>query len=241
MRVVTGPFAGMIVSNEHIYGAPVAKLLGSYEKELHPHLNRILEESPHTVFDVGGAEGYYAIGMALQECIEKVIVWESLEPGRALIRHLARTNKVLDKIMIQGTCQEPSLYEAIVSRPVGVLIMDVEGAELELLSTRVCAALRDWSLIVEGHDFLRPGCTQEVISRFESTHQIFTVQSRNRVVEDFPLKLNVAETLKTGLMNEGRPGRMYWVIGLPGWKSFTNAPARLAPRQSGAGGNRFAI
>lgn len=229
MRVVTGPFEGMVVANEHIYGAPVAKLLGTYEKELHQYVTRILENEPCTVLDVGGAEGYYAIGMALRERVEKVIVWESLEAGRALIEHLARTNCVLDKVMIQGECQESSLYEAVVSRPVGALIMDVEGAELELLSTRVCAALRGWSFIVEGHDFLRSGCTQELISRFESTHQIFTVQSRKRLVEDFPLKLNMAGTLKVWLMNEGRPGGMCWVIGSPEQKVIANAPTRLAP------------
>lgn len=110
MHVLIGPFAGMIVSSEHVYGAPVAKLLGTYEKELHPCFQRIIHCGVKTVLDVGCAEGYYAIGMALQKSVTQVSAWESLWAGREITKKLAQLNSVDRKIQINGACDETSLY-----------------------------------------------------------------------------------------------------------------------------------
>lgn len=216
MRVSSGPFAGMIVSSAHVYGAPVAKLLGTYEKELHPHFHRIIHCGVKTVLDVGCAEGYYAIGLALQKSVTQVSVWESLWAGREITKKLAQLNCVDRKIQINGVCDEATLYDAIAdSEDNGFLVMDIEGGEMELLSQRVCDALRCWAFIVELHEFIRPGCGKILSERFDASHLITIVRTQERKKDDYPLKMPLSTSVKLLLMNEGRPGPMAWLIGIP--------------------------
>src|SRR6478752_2830493 len=63
-KILGGPFAGMEYVSVATEGALVPRLLGSYESELHPHLQAFAEEGLDCVIDVGCAEGYYAVGLA---------------------------------------------------------------------------------------------------------------------------------------------------------------------------------
>ncbi len=218
MRVASGPFAGMLVSAQHVYGAPVAKLLGTYEKELHPHVRELLLPGDIAlVFDVGAAEGYYAVGMALQPSVRQVVAWESLAAGRDLIRQQGHRNGVAHKVRIEGACDEAILYQSIVeSESSGLLIMDIEGGELDLLSPRVCRVLAGWKIILETHDFLRNGSRDILMQRLQATHTATLVVAKQRNPEEFPFDIRMAPSLKKQLMNEGRPQTpMEWLIAAP--------------------------
>ena len=71
----SGPFAGMSCISEAICSSLVPKLLGSYESELHQVLNQILETDYQNVIDIGCAEGYYAVGLALRLPNARVYAW----------------------------------------------------------------------------------------------------------------------------------------------------------------------
>src|SRR4051812_19305855 len=64
-RVLQGPFAGMQYVTESYGSQLVPKLLGSYENELHDLVEQIVAQRPKIVIDIGAAEGYYAVGLAL--------------------------------------------------------------------------------------------------------------------------------------------------------------------------------
>ncbi len=61
-----GPFAGMAYLHRSLDGPLPPRLLGCYEAELHGALERILGTRYDTVVDIGCAEGYYAVGLALK-------------------------------------------------------------------------------------------------------------------------------------------------------------------------------
>src|SRR5262249_45805579 len=65
-RVATGPFAGMILDYEcfPVHASP--KFLGTYEQELHRAIERAIQLRPKYVLNVGCAEGFYAVGLALR-------------------------------------------------------------------------------------------------------------------------------------------------------------------------------
>ena len=63
-RILGGPFAGMEYVTQAAEGVLVARLLGAYESELHPHLAAFVAQGLDCVIDVGCAEGYYAVGLA---------------------------------------------------------------------------------------------------------------------------------------------------------------------------------
>jgi hypothetical protein len=67
LRVAGGPFQGLHYPHRRSVGsAPLPKLLGSYESELHAALEQLLTEEHETVVDIGCAEGYYAVGLGLR-------------------------------------------------------------------------------------------------------------------------------------------------------------------------------
>ena len=65
-RIAEGFFKGMIYHPVATCGNPGNKLIGTYEKELLPNLIVLHDNPPKCVFDVGAAEGYYAVGCAVR-------------------------------------------------------------------------------------------------------------------------------------------------------------------------------
>ena len=97
--VMHGPFAGMTYVAEATEGALIARLLGVYESELHPHIEAFAAEGLDCVIDVGCAEGYYAVkcvyeinktynvNMPITEAVYKIIY--KGEDVRKTIIHLS--------------------------------------------------------------------------------------------------------------------------------------------------------
>jgi hypothetical protein len=62
LHVRSGPFAGMDYVVNAAEGAFLPRILGVYERELHPDLTAFAAEGLDHVIDIGCAEGYYAVG-----------------------------------------------------------------------------------------------------------------------------------------------------------------------------------
>jgi hypothetical protein len=54
----------MIYGKDIAEGCAVPKLLGCYEQELHPALNRAIDTDYGVILNIGCAEGYYPVGLA---------------------------------------------------------------------------------------------------------------------------------------------------------------------------------
>src|SRR6516164_6432959 len=62
-HVLSGPFAGLRYLDEPIWGPIEPKWLGTYEQELLPVIQQIIQTPYSTIIDIGSAEGYYAVGL----------------------------------------------------------------------------------------------------------------------------------------------------------------------------------
>lgn len=216
--VASGPFAGMRFVERHVFGAPLAKLLGTYEKELHGVIKAFTGCQFDAVVNIGAGEGYYAVGLARLLPSVPVVAYEALEEGRALIREVAEKNGVSDRLDLRGVCTRDGLESLLDGSKRYLIVCDVEGAEVELFQQSVIESLRTSSSIVETHDFRVAGCTEELIRRFEKTHVVTTIVSRDRRRGDCPLRLAVPCKTKVWVMNEGRPrepGPMRWLVMTP--------------------------
>lgn len=214
-RVIKGPFKGLTLINENVFGSEIPKLIGSYEKELNISLLNALERQPRCVCNVGAAEGYYALGCARYAGVEQVIVFEALEVGRSLINDNLQQNQLSAEVAIHGLCDEETLWNTLTATPIDLMLIDIEGAELDILSARNVEQLEDTELIIESHDFCRPGCIDNLKQLFEVTHKLVIIDSQERTVEDFPSDISLSNKMKLALMNEKRPGVMHWLIATP--------------------------
>lgn len=181
LTVAQGPFAGMTYVAQSTEGALISRLLGVYESELHPHIEAFAGEGIECVIDVGCAEGYYAVGLARRMPTAHIHAYDISEVARAACAKLARQNGVADRVTIGGAFQ-PEDFQAFAGRRTLVLV-DAEGAELDILQPDRGPALAGMNIIVETHDVFRPGALAAMMARFGPTHDIVRVDQQAKVFE----------------------------------------------------------
>lgn len=213
--VLQGPFRGLKLVNENVFGSEIPKLLGSYEKELNAPLTAALNRSPNTICNLGAAEGYYALGCAKYKSVNHVIVFEALESGRRLITENLSANDIHSNVEVRGLCHEEVLWETLNSSKIDLMLIDIEGAELDILSTRNIELLSNTELIIESHDFCQPDCMSHLQNSLKVTHDLEVIDSTPRCISDFPDVIFLPASLKLELMNERRPGIMQWLVCCP--------------------------
>jgi len=218
-RVMNGPFRGMRYVDDSRGSCYIAKLLGTYERELHEAVEDIIFAHPSVIIDLGAAEGYYAVGMARRLEEARVIAFEMDDRARDALAEMAQLNGVFPRVEIRGKCEACDLAECVdgVLRP--IVICDVEGHERELLDPARVPALAGCTILVELHDFVVPGLCEELVGRFMQTHTIKRIWQAERNISEFPWR-----TVGTFLMpreylqwavNEWRPVRMSWLYLVP--------------------------
>lgn len=215
--VLQGPFCGMRYVSGSVGSVLPPKLLGTYERELHPVLHRILESRPERVVDVGAAEGYYAVGFARALPGSRVIAFESEQRGRALLRAMADLNGVSERLLIEGHCTVQTLSEALELGPRTALVLDVEGAERDLLVDPVVSRLSACSIVVELHDWVMPGIRELLTERFAATHDIERIVQAPRSEADWPGHLVgwgslLPKGLRQRCLDEKRAHPMEWLF-----------------------------
>ncbi len=206
--VQSGPFAGMAYVSEAVCSSLVPKLLGSYEAELHGVLERILLRDYETVIDVGSAEGYYAVGLALSLPRAEVHAFDIDERARALCMKLAQANNVSERVIVEGLCDHERLNKLIRGRT--LIVCDCEGCELELLDPALAPQLTKCDLIVELHDMLVPNITRTILQRFAATHQITLIDAEERDPAPFSNLKDFDRLTQRTAVAEFRDGAMQW-------------------------------
>ena len=105
-KVALGPFKGMLYIDDAYVGFVCHKVTGTYEKEIQQVINDELLIEYDAIIDVGSAEGYYAVGMALFSKAHKVISYEGSDRGRELQKKLIKLNNVNEIIELKEYCDE---------------------------------------------------------------------------------------------------------------------------------------
>jgi len=168
--VQSGPFAGMAYPVRAAEGARAARLLGSYEAALHPVIHAAIARGYAQVVDVGCAEGYYAVGMALRLPQARILAFDKNAEARALCRALAEANGVADRVTVGGRIGHDGL--ALCAAAETLVICDIEGAEEALLDPAKAPGLVRADILVEAHDCFRPGLSDRLAARFAATHHV---------------------------------------------------------------------
>ncbi|MFO0810544.1 MAG: hypothetical protein U0746_18105 [Gemmataceae bacterium] len=216
LRVAHGPFAGMHYVAPRAFGSSLsAKLLGSYECELHPVVRDIQTMPFRRLIDVGAAEGYYAVGFAMtMPGLAEVVAFEDGPEGRSLLSRMAARNGQ-ERIDVRGRCELADLSTVVADGRDTLVVCDTEGYEDVLLNPSAVEGLGRCHVLVETHDFLRPGVTDELCRRFSPSHHVTRILSRPRLPSDFPGRNWAARLAPSRLLlravGEGRPGPMTWL------------------------------
>lgn len=213
-KIFQGPFKGMKILPKWVWGDgdTAGKLLGLYECELFDSVEDAISKNPDITLNIGCAEGYYGIGMAMRTGNLSVL-FDISQPTIAIARENAQLNKV-NKIQFSTDCKADVYRNYLEKADRPFIIMDCEGAEEELLDLNAIPELIKTSVLVESHDCNRPGLTDKLISRFQETHNIKVIKQGakdpyNDLTEDLP------DYDKMILCCEARPSTMRWLYMTP--------------------------
>jgi hypothetical protein len=188
----------------------IPKLLGSFELELHPIVREIATRSFSTIINVGCAEGYYSVGLALKLPEARVHAFE-LDPSfRHLCSKMAVLNEVAGRTSIHGAATSEELQVLVPDVGQVLVICDCEGCEIELFDPAIAPFLKTASILVELHDFVDQTISETLLSRFEGTHHMQIIQSSNRNPHEYDELNNLSEQDAALAVDEFRPERMQW-------------------------------
>ena len=216
-QVRSGMFKGVTYTSASQGSAFIPKLLGIYEKELTNAVESIIATQPDRIFNIGAGEGYYAVGMACRLPNTQVIAYELTERGRRLTCDMASKNGVESRVDVRGACEPDDLAREL--RPQDIIICDVEGYEKKLLNPARIPALESVTVLVELHDFIHRGIADEIRARFDSTHEIACIRSKERSRNEFPYQTLYTRLLPSSYLDwavsEWRPEQMSWFYMTP--------------------------
>jgi len=128
----------------------------------------------------------------------------------------ASLNRIEERIHVQGACSEHDLHVPIMEGSPDIIVMDVEGEELNLCSERCIAVASKVLWIVETH-------TEHVMKtlreRLSQTRGIYVVANEPRTPADLSAGIPWSCLLLTDdrwrLVGETRPFLTPWIVARP--------------------------
>lgn len=210
--VRNGLFKGMKYPYFQSYGSTIfPKIIGSYEKEVEHIIAKINNNQFETIVDIGCAEGYYAVGLAIKNPNSKIYAIDVDEKSISFCKQMAELNNVLNIEYLQHI--DESFFATQMLEKTFILC-DCEGYEKKLFTTSNIFYLKNTHLLIEIHDCVDIDISDYIADLFKDTHNIEIIRSVDDIykakyyeypeVNDLPLKT------KLHCFAEKRPGVMEW-------------------------------
>lgn len=204
---------------EAVGSAVYPKLMGSYEKELQTILEKLIYERAYSeIIDVGCAEGYYAVGLAIKCPNSKIFAYDTSELAQKLCSEMAALNNVAKRVNIQSTLTPAILGNFPFSKR-GLIICDCEGFEKNLFNKLSIKNLRNCDLIIETHDFKDIEISSYLKTLLKPTHKIESIFSLDDIQKainyNYPQTEHWNLNEKKHVFREWRPAIMEWLICTP--------------------------
>ncbi len=175
-KVYAGPFKDMLLTEDALLAYQTPVLLGCYEHELHPAFEAVIAGDYARILNIGCAVGYYAVGLARRMPHVRVEAFDIDPEARRKCSEMARANGVESRVSVLGQFYGDDFDKYGDEKT--LVLMDIEGAEKELLDPEKYPALRKMDVIVEMHDLLDAEISKVLTARFAPSHKIETIRNR---------------------------------------------------------------
>ncbi|MBK9329831.1 MAG: methyltransferase [Sphingobacteriales bacterium] len=217
--VKNGPFQGMAYPSFQSVGSTIfPKIIGSYEAELHTTVETLIGRRFEHVYDVGCAEGYYAIGFALRNPETKIFAYDINDTARTLCRQMSVLNHVEERVCIETAFTQETFKQIPQSKDT-LIICDCEGYELDLFTESCLPYLVHATLLIETHDFLNPEISIQLQQLLGKSHTIQLIQSTDDILKAKYYSYRELEGLdirqRREAVKEMRPAIMEWIVAVP--------------------------
>jgi len=167
-----GPFRGMRSLTTMDDGCIVPKLIGCYEEEIHHWIEEIIGWKPTRVIDVGCASGWYTTGFAYRLPEAEVYGYDLDDGALERARELSVLNGVSDRVILRKERLSAVGLGSVVLPRETVIMVDIDGPEIDLLVPEEDPRLLEADILVEFHDHFDPTISSTIVERFAPTHHI---------------------------------------------------------------------
>ncbi len=211
-----GPFKGMkYIKSSSLWNVYLPKLLGSYEREIHPVIKKICKTKYSQILEIGCAEGYYAVGFALNIPNAKVYAYDTEKEAREKCNQMVRLNKVEKNVEIKSTLTPDELKNFSFSKK-SLVMCDCEGCEKVLFSKKTLTNLRKTDLLIELHDNVDINISTHITELFKKTHRQVIFKSVDDIEKAQTYEYRELRKLdlytKKRILEERRETIMKWIF-----------------------------
>jgi hypothetical protein len=213
--VKNGPFKGMQYPEKNSIGSALfPKLLGSYESELHKIIDLCIDKKYTDIVDIGCAEGYYAVGMAIRLSNANIYAYDTDPQALSLTSSMFKINNInQNRIFIGNLCDEKTLM-SIPLKEKALIISDCEGYEKHLFTEKSVEFLSNHDLLIEVHDMFDIEISSYLSELFKDTHKLYTIYSIDDIQKAKTYNYDEINDCnlptKKILLEEGRESIMEW-------------------------------
>ncbi|MGH0000532.1 hypothetical protein ACQU0X_10700 [Pseudovibrio ascidiaceicola] len=213
MSISQGPFKGLKLPQYGAWrdGDLAAKLIGSYEKELHPYLTKIIDQRPSALINIGASEGYYAIGLKRLLPETSVFAYDIHEGSRKALKDCAKKNDVTVQNLTDFSFSALDHFSQYATL---TFIVDCEGCEcnIECISKDIISRS---TFLIELHDLFVPGVTKTLKNFLAPTHNLTLIEEEPRNSRDYPEISQMSGIDRMLLTCEFRATPMHWLYAEP--------------------------
>lgn len=215
LTVRHGFFKGMRYPHVKSVGSQLfPKLLGTYEREVHEILERICRQNYTEIVNIGCAEGYYAVGLALRQPKAKVFAFDTNGEATRLCRQMAELNGVGDRVILGSFC-DPEVLKTIPFTGRALIVSDCESYEKQLFTPEIVRQLAAHDVFIEVHDDVDINISTLLQARFAATHRMESILSIDDILKAKTYAYPELEKYDLAgrkiLVGERRPHIMEWL------------------------------
>lgn len=212
-RVLLGVFKGLYYPTYESAGSVLLpKIIGCYEDELTSVMNEVIQKEYDCVIDIGCAEGYYAVGLALKGRTKKVLAYDINPRARALCKKMSLANDVNKLVSVFESCSSSELISKSKYNKC-LVVCDIEGEENTLFTKDVIASLVFSDVIIELHDYYSNGLSRNIVDMFKTTHVVELIDSKYaKPVSSYFTSEQILQFSISDIDLNERPVQMKWMF-----------------------------
>jgi hypothetical protein len=170
--ICNGPFKGLKFSSPaSLASSSYAKLLGSYETEIHPFIDKVLQNKYGVVINIGCDDGYYALGFAKYLKGTPVKAYDINKTALIKAYDLSVKNELQHQISFFGGFYSGDI-EKLDAHVKTLFLVDCEGEEKNIFTKLNVHKLINADLIIELHINVYPDLENYFREMFAATHHI---------------------------------------------------------------------
>ena len=224
--VNTGLYKGMKIHNNTFWSQKdiSTRLLGLYELEVQNIILKIQSISKikkKYLINIGGGDGYHAVGLLRSKIFQKSIIFEIDNRGQNIISINLDINNQKNKAIILGEAKKDFLTTDLKSIKLDecFFLIDIEGVEYSLLDKTNLEQLANSILLVELHA-THPKSLEKFMKLLKNRYDIKEFYTESRDLSKINFMHDLEDNDRWLAVSEHRGAMMSWVACIPKKNKF---------------------